>query len=95
MFSKAVALSLAAAVAAQKGHPAIPPYPVTYQMNRSTIIMPYVRHISDTPNPSQSLAEPSNAARYVWLQTGVLGAAHLAGVPVSTPASRPCAAVAL
>ena len=25
---------------AQKGRPAIPPYPVTYQMNRSTIIMP-------------------------------------------------------
>ena len=33
-------LLLGGAVDAQKGRPAIPPYPVTYQMNRSTIIMP-------------------------------------------------------
>lgn len=27
-------------VVGQQGHPAVPPYPVTYQMNKSTIIMP-------------------------------------------------------
>eukprot|EP00040_Diaphanoeca_grandis_P005810 m.34623 g.34623 ORF g.34623 m.34623 type:complete len:429 (+) comp17008_c1_seq1:66-1352(+) len=34
------ALMVATSVMAQQGHPATPPYPVTYQMNRSTIIMP-------------------------------------------------------
>ena len=36
----ALLLLLGGVVDAQKGRPAIPPYPVTYQMNRSTIIMP-------------------------------------------------------
>jgi len=36
----AVVLTVSATVIAQQGHPATPPYAVTWQMNKSTIIMP-------------------------------------------------------